>query len=141
MVFRSIFRASGRKITLEAINIPAAVIAITVLSELAKIPTAVVHHKVAAVLIPRTEVSPLKITPLHKKPTPAIMLLATRNISCEPYINGNNVKKLVPRQIKTLMRIPAGWPVSWRSKPIQNPRNNERKIRKRKSPYVMGSSR
>ena len=46
---------------------------------LARMPIAAVHHSVAAVFIPRTVPLSLKITPLHKKPTPDIILLPTRN--------------------------------------------------------------
>ena len=87
-------------------------IAIAYFPVLARMPMADVHHNVAAVFMPRTVPLSLKITPLHRKPTPDMMLLPTRNISSEPYSIGNSVKKLVPMQIKTLMRIPAGCPVN-----------------------------
>ena len=64
---------------MEPIRTPAAVIAIAYIPVLARIPMAAVHQSVAAVFIPRTEPLSLKITPLHKKPTPDIMLLPTRN--------------------------------------------------------------
>ena len=38
-----------------------------------------VHQSVAAVFIPLTVPLSLKITPLHRNPTPEIMLLPTRN--------------------------------------------------------------
>ena len=74
-----IFLARGRRIEFKAIKIPAAVIAIAYIPVLARMPIAAVHHSVAAVFIPRTVPLSLKITPLHKKPTPDIILLPTRN--------------------------------------------------------------
>ena len=49
------------------------------LIHISRMPMAAVHHSVAAVFIPRTVPLSLKITPLHKKPTPDIILLPTRN--------------------------------------------------------------
>ena len=46
---------------------------------------------------------------------------------------GNRVKKLVPMQIRTLMRMPAGCPVSCRSSPMRNPSTMERATLKTKS--------
>ena len=57
----------------------AAVTAMAYIPVLARMPMAAVHQRVAAVFIPRTEPLSLKMTPLHKKPTPEIMLLPTRN--------------------------------------------------------------
>ena len=68
---------------------------------------AAMHQSVAAVFIPRTVPLSLKMTPLQRKPTPEMMLAPTRNTWSEPQGIGKSVKKLVPRQMSTLMRMPA----------------------------------
>lgn len=78
------FLANGRRIKLEVMRITAAEIAIAYIPVLERIPIAAVHQRVAAVFIPRTEPLSLKITPLHKNPTPDMMLLPTRNIWSDP---------------------------------------------------------
>ena len=74
-----ILRAKGRSIKFEVIRTAVAIIAKIYLLVEDRMPIAAVHHKVAAVLIPFTDAFSLKMTPLHKKPTPEIILLPTRN--------------------------------------------------------------
>lgn len=75
----------------------------------------------------------LKITPLHKNPTPDTIELAIRNTSSEPNMIGNIRNRREPIEIKRLIRIQAVCPVIWRSSPIRNPSNMESKIRMIKS--------
>ena len=92
-------------------------------------PSAAVTQIIAAVVIPFTPKSPLKITPAPTKPMPVAILDAMRSgldpspISCE-----NTVNRADPRQIRVRVRKPADLLRYCASTPIAPPIRMETRI-------------
>src|SRR6516165_11234903 len=82
------------------------------------------HHRVAAVLRPRTFRPSRKITPAPKKPIPDTTCAATRvGLDASGTSASNTTKLAAPSATNVLVRRPAKRLRHWRSNPITDPKN------------------
>ena len=94
------------------------------------IPTAATAQTVAAVVMPLTWLSPLKITPAPKNPIPVTMLEAIRSGLARPPIRADiRVKKHDPIDIMITVRKPADLPRYCLSIPTMPPQSTASKKR------------
>ena len=100
-----------------------------------RVPTAALHHNVAAVFKPRIFLPSLKIIPAPKKPIPETTCAATLEISFAIVSFETETNKKAPKETNVIVLIPAILLRYCRSNPIITPRIKQTLIRPKKLKY------